>query len=253
MVCFNSFAGRRRIALRHDVRRAGRSLADQAGRCNRAIGRGAIEHARRAFQMDSVVSVVGASRSQFSAGDGSLCCIRGYRTVSVAFSPNQFSALSVKSIATATRLMVRTPSTIPNSRCHTARPVANSQLRTASPRISRLRRRIEERPAVHERLDIAIPPTRRRPPLTEKYAASFCRKEAAVDLPREPAMKKPAALAFRATGSILVVSCQLPSIVWITLDIGRASSRPPPISLSTISLYSGSGSTGVLPVICTTL
>src|ERR1039458_7132209 len=42
-------------------------------------------------------------------------------------------------------------------------------------------------------------------------------------------------------------------MVWITLDIGRASSNPLPISLSTASLYSGSGSTGVLPTTCTTL
>src|ERR1019366_3374179 len=42
-------------------------------------------------------------------------------------------------------------------------------------------------------------------------------------------------------------------MVWITLDIGRASSNPLPISLSTASLYSGSGSTGVFPTTCTTL
>src|SRR6185437_1150570 len=46
---------------------------------------------------------------------------------------------------------------------------------------------------------------------------------------------------------------QLPLIVLITLDIGRASSSPPPISLSTASTYSFFGSIGVLPVICTTL
>ena len=46
---------------------------------------------------------------------------------------------------------------------------------------------------------------------------------------------------------------QLPLMVLITLDIGRASSIPPPISLSTISIYSCFGSVGVLPTICTTL
>lgn len=46
---------------------------------------------------------------------------------------------------------------------------------------------------------------------------------------------------------------QLPSMVLITLDIGRASSKPPPISLRTMSVYSFFGSTGVLPTTCTTL
>src|SRR4051794_40382194 len=51
----------------------------------------------------------------------------------------------------------------------------------------------------------------------------------------------------------LIADDQLPSMVLITLDIGRAVSSPPPISLSTISLYSGSGSMDVLLVTCTTL
>jgi len=46
---------------------------------------------------------------------------------------------------------------------------------------------------------------------------------------------------------------QLPSMVLITLDIGRAVSRPPPISLSTMSTYSFLGSVGVLPTTWTTL
>jgi len=69
----------------------------------------------------------------------------------------------------------------------------------------------------------------------------------------ECASKKPAAQSVRGRLRVSSDRDQLPLMVEITLDIGRAFSSPPPNSLSTISLYFGSGSTGVLPTICTIL
>src|ERR1035437_3603543 len=65
-------------------------------------------------------------------------------------------------------------------------------------------------------------------------------------------IKKPAARDMRGRSN-LRARFQLPWMVWITLDIGRASSSPPPISLSTMATYSFCGSIGVLPTTCTTL
>ena len=76
---------------------------------------------------------------------------------------------------------------------------------------------------------------------------------------RVPYERKPAAREIGRPvlfGSLdLNASDQLvgPLMVLITADIGRAVASPPPISLSTIFVYSGFGSTGVLPTICTTL